>query len=153
MKIIRLCTTVLARFCISLVFLAGAVNKILHWHETERSLMSALCEWQSNIGFSDELHDCLSAMIPIAPLLLVVATLFELLGALAVLVGVKEKLGASLLILFLIPATILMHPFWFVEGALREQMIAHCLKNIAILGGLLMILLQGTEKPKTLTFQ
>lgn len=150
MKIIRLYTTVLARFFISLVFLAGAVNKILHWHETERSLMNTLCEWQSNIGFSDGLQDCLAAMIPITPILLLVATLFELLGGLSVLLGVKEKLGATLLILFLIPTTILIHQFWFIEGTARELQLAHFLKNLAILGGLLMILLQGTEKPKTL---
>jgi uncharacterized membrane protein YphA (DoxX/SURF4 family) len=146
MKVIRLCTTVIARFFISLIFLAGAVNKILHWHETERSLMSTLCEWQTQVGFSDNLQDCLAFMIPITPLLLLVATLFELLGGLSVLLGIKEKMGATLLILFLIPTTIIIHQFWFVEGAVREMQLAHFLKNIAILGGLLMILLQGTEK-------
>lgn len=150
MKIIRLCTTVIARFFISLVFLAGAVNKILHWHETEKSLMYTLCEWQSNIGFSDSLQDCLTAIIPMTPVLLLVATFFELIGALAVLLGVKEKLGATMLVLFLIPATILMHQFWFVEGPAREVQLSHFLKNLAILGGLLMIILQGTEKPKNL---
>ena len=148
MKMIRLCTTVVARFCISLVFLAGAVNKILHWHETETSVMNILCEWQANVGFSDSLQDCLATMIPLAPVLLIGATLAELLGALAVLLGMKEKLGAAILILFLIPTTIIMHPFWFVEGSMREVQISHFLKNIAILGGLLMVMLQNSEKSK-----
>jgi uncharacterized membrane protein YphA (DoxX/SURF4 family) len=146
MNIIRICTTVVARFLISLVFLAGAVNKILHWHETERSLMNTLCEWQAHIGFSDNLQDCIATMIPLTPILLLVATLFELLGGLSVLLGVKEKLGATLLVLFLIPTTILLHQFWFVEGAAREAQLAHFLKNLAIIGGLLMIILQGTER-------
>lgn len=148
MEIIRLSVTVLARFFISLIFLAGAVNKILHWHESERMLMGVLCEWQSNLGFSDGLQDCLARMIPITPLLLLVATLFELLGGLSVLLGAKEKIGAGLLVLFLIPTTILMHQFWFIEGTARELQLVHFLKNLAILGGLLMIILQGTEKPK-----
>ena len=148
MKMIRLCTTVIARFCISLVFLAGAVNKILHWHETEGAVMNILCEWQANIGFSDDLQNCLATMIPLTPILLVIATLFELFGALAVLLGVKEKLGAAMLILFLIPTTIIMHQFWFVEGTMREMQISHFLRNVAILGGLLMVMLQGSEKSK-----
>jgi putative oxidoreductase len=111
-------------------------------------LMGVLCEWQSNLGFSDGLQDCLATMIPLTPLLLLVATLFELLGGLSVLLGAKEKIGAGLLVLFLIPTTIFMHQFWFVEGTARELQLVHFLKNLAILGGLLMIILQGTEKPK-----
>ncbi len=148
MKIIRLCTTVLARFLISLVFLAGAINKIFHWHETERSVMNTLCEWQFNVGFSDNMQTCLTYIIPYAAVLLGVATLFELLGGLSVLLGIKEKCGATMLLLVLIPTTILMHQFWFVDAGAREVQMTHFLKNMAILGGLLMILLQGTEKPK-----
>lgn len=80
MKVIHVCTTVLARFFLSLVFLAAAVNKILHWHEMERTLMSLLCEWQSNAGFSENLQDCLATLVPWTPLLLVAATLCELFG-------------------------------------------------------------------------
>lgn len=149
MRIIRICTTVLARFLISLVFLAGAINKIFHWHETERSLLNVLCEWQFNVGFSDHLQSCLAYMIPYTQVLLIVATLFELLGGLSILLGIKEKWGATMLVLFLIPTTILLHQFWFVDPSVRETQITHFLKNMAILGGLLMILLQGTEKPKS----
>lgn len=146
MRIIRIFLALIARFCISLVFLAGAVSKILHWRETERSVLSILCEWQSNVGFSDNLHDCFAMLIPLTPILLLAATFLEFLGALFILLGIKEKLGAGLLILFLIPATIIMHQFWFVEGAAREMQLTHFLKNLAILGGLMIIFLQGTEQ-------
>ena len=145
MKIVRVCTTVVARFLISLIFLSAAVNKILHWHETERSLMSTLCEWQSNIGFLDSLQDCFAKMIPITPVLLIIATLLEFLGGLSVLLGIKEKLGAALLILFLVPTTIIMHQFWFIEGSMREMQMIHFLKNMAIIGGLLMVILQNND--------
>lgn len=148
MKVIRLCLNVLGRFFISLVFLVGAISKILHWHENERFLMNTLCEWQSNVGFSDGLSDCLAQAIPLSPILLLVATLFELLGGLSLLLGFKEKLGATLLILFLIPSTIVMHQFWFVEGSAREMQLIHFLKNLAILGGLLLFALPKLELPK-----
>lgn len=146
MKIIRIFFATAARFFISLVFLAGAINKILHWHESERSLHAILCEWQSNLGFSDSAHDCLGLLIPFTPILLLLATFMELIGSLSVLLGIKEKLGGWLLSLFLIPTTIVMHQFWFVDGMMREQQLAHFLKNLAILGGLMVIILQGTEQ-------
>lgn len=148
MKVIHLCLNVIGRFFISLVFLAGAVNKILHWQENERSLLNTLCEWQSNVGFSDGLNDCLAVMVPWTPLLLLVATLFEFLGGLSLLIGYKDKLGATLLIFFLIPTTILMHQFWFVDGSMREMQLAHFLKNLAILGGLLLFVSPEENAPR-----
>jgi putative oxidoreductase len=148
MKVIRLCLNVLGRFFISLIFLVGAASKILHWHDHERLLMNTLCEWQLNVGFSDGLSDCLAQAIPFSPVLLLVAALFELLGGLSLLLGFKEKLGALLLILFLIPSTIIMHQFWFVEGSARELQIVHFLKNIAIMGGLILFSLPGAEPLK-----
>ncbi|MGB7977637.1 MAG: DoxX family protein [Chlamydiales bacterium] len=148
MKVIHLCFNVLGRFFISLVFLAGAVNKILHWHENEKSLLNTLCEWQANVGFSDGLSGSVSSIIPFTPLLLLAATLFEFLGGLSVLLGYKEKWGALLLIFFLIPATMVMHPFWFVEGVPREVQLGHFLKNLAIIGGLILFTLRNEESPK-----
>jgi uncharacterized membrane protein YphA (DoxX/SURF4 family) len=146
MKVIHLCFNVLGRFFISLVFLAGAVNKILHWHESERALMNTLCEWQSNLGFIDQVTDCFAVMVPWTPLILLVATLFEFLGGLSMLLGYKEKWGAVFLILFLVPATVIMHSFWFVEGAGREIQLAHFLKNLAIVGGLILFLQGGASQ-------
>ncbi len=148
MKVIRLCVNVLGRFFISLVFLAGAVNKILHWNESERSLTNTLCEWQANIGFPDALNDCIAWMIPLSPILLLGATLFELLGGLSVLLGYKEKVGAFLLFVFLLLATVVMHPFWFTEGGVKEVQLVHFLKNLSIMGGLLLFMLQESDKPR-----
>jgi len=146
MKIVRVGTAVVARFLISLIFLSGAIHKILNWHDTEKSLMNTLAEWQSNLIFSDQLQDFFAIIIPMAPAILILATLLELLGGLLLLLGVKEKLGATLLILFLIPTTVIIHQFWFVEGSVREIQMVHFFKNLAILGGLLMVLLKQNDE-------
>ena len=145
MRTIRVCTAAIARFLMSAIFLAGAVKTVLTWHESEKNLMNALCEWQPHVGFSGTAQDCLSYLIPWTPLLLAIATLFMLVGGLLVLLGIRERIGAFLLILFIIPATLLSHPFWFLEGAAREMQTAMFLKNIAILGGLLLMLLHGGQ--------
>ncbi len=145
MRFFRMCAIVLARFFISAVFLAGAVGKILNWHDTEKNLMNTLCDWQGYIGFSESAQGCIATITPWTPLLLIVATLCELIGGLLVLLGIKEKLGAGLLILVLIPVTILMHQFWFVDGSARELQTIMFLKNLAIIGGLIMIVLHGAQ--------
>lgn len=149
MRVIRICTAAIARFLISAVFLAGAVNKILHWHEIEATLMMTLCDWQLFVSFSETAQNCLTTLTPWTPLILIGATGFELVGGLLILLGIKEKWGATLLILFLIPTTILFHSFWLVEEHERPLQIAHFLKNMAILGGLFLILLHGAQGNKS----
>ncbi len=145
MKFIRFSTIFLTRFFISSIFLAGGINKILNWHETEKMVSNVLCDWQSYLAFSESAQNGLAVLVPWTPLILMAGTLFELVGGLLILLGLKEKLGASLLILFLIPTTVLMHQFWFIETGDRELQTAMFLKNLAILGGLFMILLHGVQ--------
>ncbi len=145
MRIVRLFTTFLTRFLISAIFLAGGINKIINWHETEKMVANVICDWQSYLAFSETLQNGFATLVPWTPLILMAGTLFELVGGLLILLGLKEKLGASLLILFLIPATVLMHQFWFIETGDRELQTAMFLKNLAILGALFMILLHGVQ--------
>jgi putative oxidoreductase len=149
MRIIRVCFTVLARFFISLIFLSGALNTILHWNETEGLLLNILAEWQAHVSFWEWLQDGFGVIIPFSPLLLIIATVFQFFGALSILLGFKEKWGASLLICFLVPVTIIMHQFWFIEGPARDVQMMHFFKNLAILGGVILIALQGTESSKS----
>ncbi len=148
MRIIRICTAAIARFLMSAIFLASALKTILNWSETEKNLIGILCDWQMYASFSDDVQVCFTFLTPWSPLLLVVAVLLTLIGGLLVLLGMKEKLGAFLLILFLIPATILYHPFWFLDGETKDLQTIMFLKNLAILGGLLLMVLHGGQSGK-----
>jgi uncharacterized membrane protein YphA (DoxX/SURF4 family) len=62
------------------------------------------------------------------------------LGGLSLLMGVKPKLGASLVGAFLVGVTPTMHKFWTIEdpqARMGEQV--NFLKNIALLGSALMV--------------
>lgn len=63
-------------------------------------------------------------------------------GGLLVLIGYRAKLGALLLLLFMIPITF----FYPIEQLLDAEYQAAIFKNIAIIGGLFMILAHGTGK-------
>lgn len=143
MAFVRHFTTLLARFFLSVIFLASGASKIIYWQKTEEELMKMLTDWQVALSFSAATQMGFSNLMVWAPLFLILATLLELLGGLLLLFGIQERLGAFLLILFLLPATVLFHQFWFVEGSARDLQISFFLRNLAILGGLLMVILHG----------
>jgi putative oxidoreductase len=135
----------LARVFLSFIFLAAAFEKIFYWNIAERNLLSALCDWQAYAGHLHTMQECMASLMPWSSVLLVLAIVLELFGSLMVLFGYKEKIGASLLILLLIPATFIFHPFWFMEGHAHEIQTAMFFKNLAILGGLMLITLHGAK--------
>jgi putative oxidoreductase len=61
-------------------------------------------------------------------------------GGLSILLGFRARLGACLLIIFLVPTTFMVHNFWAVTdptAATNEQV--HFMKNLAMLGAALLI--------------
>ena len=70
----------------------------------------------------------------------------ELLGGLAILIGVKTRWVAALLVLWLIIVTAVGHPFWTMEGAARGINQANFYKNLAIMGAYLLLAVTGAGR-------
>lgn len=69
-----------------------------------------------------------------------------ILGGLMVLFGYRSTLGATLLLMYWVPVTFIVHDFWnYPKEELREQSILF-MKNIAIIGGLLMLAGKGSGR-------
>ncbi len=113
----------LGRIGLSAIFLLSGVNKITNWEQTAQYMQAQ--------------------GMPLVPLFLAGAIVLELVGGLSVLLGFHARLGAALLILFLIPATLIFHNFWALEGQAQQLQMIMFLKNVAILGGLLLIVGMG----------
>ena len=66
--------------------------------------------------------------------------LLALAGGLSILFGYRAKIGAWLLVLFLVPVTFMMHRFWGISDpqAAQMQMIMF-MKNISMLGAALLL--------------
>ena len=81
-----------------------------------------------------------AAGVPAANLLVPASGLLALAGALSILLGYRAKIGAWLLVLFLVPVTLAMQNFWAVRDPMMAQVqMAMFLKNVSILGGALLI--------------
>ena len=78
--------------------------------------------------------------VPMAGLLVPASGLTALVGGLSLLFGYRAKLGAWLLVLFLVPVTLTMHNFWAVSDPVMFQMQqAMFVRNLLMLSGALLI--------------
>ena len=108
-----------ARVLLSALFLMSGINKILNPADTQ--------QYMASYG------------MPLTGLLLMGAIALELAGGLSVLLGYKARWGAIALIIFLIPATLIFH-----TNFADQMQTIQFMKNLAILGGLLMIVQSGS---------
>lgn len=112
------------RIMLSAIFLLSAVgNKIPNF--------SATAEAMASQG------------VPVPNVMLVGAIAFLIVGSLFVIAGYKARIGATLLLVFLILATYYFHDFWTMSGAAAMQQQIQFMKNLALGGAMLMLIANG----------
>lgn len=90
-------------------------------------------------GFAGTAGAIASKGLPMPEILTAITIAIELGGGLLLLLGWKARWAALAIFLFLIPTTLLFHNFW---ASPPEQVVAqrtNFLKNLAIMGGMLMV--------------
>ena len=107
-----------ARICLCIIFINSGIGKIFGFAGTAGMM--------GNKG------------LPIPEVLLIFTIAFQLLGGFSLLLGNKVKIGSTLLILFLIPATLVFHNPLADPGEMNSF-----LKNLGLIGGLLMTIYAG----------
>lgn len=113
----------LGRVFISGVFLWGAYEKVKNWNATMTHLKSKSVP-QVNI---------------VAP----VSIALKILGGLSVLLGWHAHIGALLLLIVAVPSAIWLHAFWKIHGPEHNIEKAIFMKEVAVIGGLLLLLAMG----------
>jgi putative oxidoreductase len=84
--------------------------------------------------------------VPLPDLLVPLSGIIALLGGLSVLLGLQTRVGAFLLVIFLVPVTLMMHNFWSVSDPMTVPVEkAMFLKNVTMLGGALVLSYFGAD--------
>lgn len=109
----------IGRVLLSVIFILSGISKIMDWQGTAAYMGAQGLPW--------------------VPLLLGLAAAVEILGGIAVLVGWYARWAAWLLFLYLIPVTVVFHSFWALTGAEQQTQLVNFLKNLSIMGGLLLV--------------
>lgn len=109
-------------------------------------LMSAVGNKIPNFGSTVSYME--SEGVPMPALLLAGAIVFLIAGSISILIGYRARIGATLLLVFLLLATYWFHDFWTFEDAQAKQMqtIAF-MKNLALMGAMIMIIARGAGSP------
>ena len=96
--------------------------------------------------FSGEsLAHAVSMGVPLPQFFVPLSGLLLLLGGLSILLGYHARIGALLLILFLVPTTVVMHRFWEVQDGHLVLLQTYCfMKNLSLTGACLMIAYFGS---------
>jgi putative oxidoreductase len=114
---------VLGRFLFALIFLMSALG-----HFSKQTI-----EYAASQG------------VPFASLAVPFSGILALFGGLSILLGYRAKIGAWLIVLFLVPVSFMMHKFWTVTDPMAAQIqMIMFMKNVSILGGALLISQFGT---------
>jgi putative oxidoreductase len=93
---------------------------------------------------AQEIAYAAQAGVPLASLAVPVSGLMALAGGLSIALGYRTKIGAWLLVLFLVPVTLTMHNFWAATDPTMAQLqMAMFMKNVGLLGGALLLAYYG----------
>ena len=94
-------------------------------------------------GFAGTVGYITSAGLPFPTLGAILALTVEILGSLALLVGLRTRLATLILAVFTLAASVFFHAYWAVpaDQAFVTQLLFF--KNIAVVGGLLALAANG----------
>ena len=94
--------------------------------------------------FNDVAGYMSSEGVPFPQVMLAGAIVFLVVGSLSVIVGYKARVGATLLLVFLILATYFFHDFWTFEDAqARQEQMIQFMKNLSLMGTMLFLIANG----------
>ncbi len=93
-----------------------------------------------------------SVGMPAPRLLLVGAIVFLLAGGASVILGFRARIGAALLLVFLVMATYYFHAFWKLAGADQQAQMIAFMKNLSMSGAMLFIMANGSGAGSLDTF-
>lgn len=117
----------IGRIFLSVIFLFEAYDSMRYFHDTKEQMSAYGLVWQQDF-------------------LLTCAIIALILGGVLVLIGYRSTFGAILLLLYWVPVTLLVHDFWNMpKESLRLESIIF-MKNLAIAGGLLIMVVNGSGK-------
>lgn len=126
MEALKSFAPLLARTLIVALFLISGLHKLGNFEQTAAMM--------ANKG------------LPMVDMLLILSIFIEIGGALMVLLGWHARLGALGLALWLIPVTLIYHAFWQMPPDQAQMQMNHFMKNVAILGALIQVMLHGAGR-------
>ena len=136
---------VLGRFLFVLVFILSGGQKLMDIAGTASTIGSKVVLPEALGAYTPQLEAATGMTTP--TMLAILVGVVEIGAALMIAANIGARAGAVLLILFTIAATWYFHPFWAMSGPERDANMIQALKNLSLIGGLLVIFVIGPWRP------
>ena len=124
MEIVRMYGPLVGRVLLALIFIIAGYGKITGFEGT--------------VGYMQAYN------VPMTQVLAVLAIIVELGGGLMIAVGWKARWGAAAIFIFVLIASFIFHAFWAVPADQAQLQNIMFMKNLAIMGGMLYIIVYGS---------
>lgn len=115
------------RIFIGIIFFYEVVDTMFFYENTKETMSAYGITWGQDI-------------------FLVIALILLGLGATLVFIGYFARVGAVCLLLYWIPYTFIVYSFWNDPPDLQRVNALHFMNNLAVTGGLLLLLANGSGK-------
>ncbi len=136
---------ILGRFCLSLLFVIAIADIVLNWGVTRPQLIEIYSQWIDISSFPPYLDALFNWVLSQISWLIIVLVILAGFSGVFLLLGVQLRCSAWILIILMIPITCILHPFWLNETLLYQEQMILFLKNIAILGGLFLLVSKNSR--------
>ena len=117
----------ISRVFLSAIFLFESYSSVKHMSRTKATMIEYGFQWNPD-------------------LLLYIASFVLLVGGIFLLIGYRSGFAVTLLLIYWVPVTFMVYQFWNAPEGTKNIQTVNFLKNIAIIGGLMHILIHGVGK-------
>jgi uncharacterized membrane protein YphA (DoxX/SURF4 family) len=135
----------IGRLAFVLIFVFSGASKLVDVAGTASMIAGKVVVPAQLAGVASQLETATGMTVP--QLLAVATGAVELVCGLLIAVNIGTRFAAILLIVFTAAATFYFHDFWNMTGDAKVDNIAHALKNLSIIGALLILFVLGPWRP------
>ena len=134
----------IGRILFAALFIVSGVAKLFDIVATASEISAKVQIPAILLPYATQLENTLAMSTP--QLLAIAAGTLEVICGLMIAFNLAVRFFSLLLILFVIAVTYYMNDFWAQTGAEARDNMAHALKNVALLGALLMLFGRGSGR-------
>jgi len=117
----------ISRIFIAIMFYYEAFDSFLLFSKTKKTMSAYGINWNQDF-------------------ILGTIIVFLILGATLILIGYHSNFGAILLLLYIVPYTLIFYSFWDVPVDTQRIQLINFMKNLAVIGGLLLLTINKPGK-------
>ena len=138
-------TFTIGRVLLVLIFIISGAFKLYVLQATADQIKAMVAIPAALSGIVTQIEGATGMAMP--RILAIMAGVIEVVGGALVAFNIGTRGAAFVLALFTLVATFYFHAFWNMSGEAMQSNMIHAMKNLAVIGGLLVFVVLGSWRP------